>query len=338
MFSTTDATLKMEPRFSEYRLIEIGRMNPHAKFENANNLTALKIRDVAYPGGARLTDQELREGHQSAQAITDSAMKVFQATIEPVFDILVNAKKPICKFMLLGMGAVYIDQGPKSHWEMVQYALARQLIKHYITKHATKYHNCDERGQLWEYEVVVDHSQLTLSDISYLEAFFNEIGPIHVFGRKSTYNIRFLHAPLAHLLVSVDLSNTFVFCFKPDNPIRQLLAERPGKDKPQAIICAPGDIDNEARHPSKDFAADMSSDSVRDWLAKGYTTVPFTQDAGLSCSPFGTTCFFYNEKLAKHGYGSEQVGPFGYPVSADSLVVIREQQEQYAKRLFGMHG
>ncbi|KAG9385820.1 hypothetical protein A1F94_002570 [Pyrenophora tritici-repentis] len=338
MFSTAGATLKTEPRFSEYRLIEIGHTHPHARFENTNNLTAPKIRHVTYPEGARLMEQELMEGYKIAQAITQSAMRDFQATIEPLFDILVEAKQPICKFLLLGMGPIYANQGLKSHWGLVQYTLARQLIKRYITKHATKYHNYDERGQLWEYEIVVDHSQHTQSDISYLEAFFNRIGPVHVHGRTNTYNVRFLHAPLAHLLISVDLPNTFVFCFKPDNPVRQLLAERPGKTKPQAIICAPGDIDNKTRDPSKDFAADMSSDGVRDWLTRGYTAVPFTQDADLSYSPFGTTCLFYNENLGTQGPGNEKVGPPGYPVSADSMVVIREQQEQYAKHLFGMDG
>ena len=326
--------------YSESEMIQYGYCNPHAKFVNANNLTTpMKLRNVDYPGSEKKTEEQLNEELEKVHAITKNVMKAYEERIESAFNILIRARKPICKFLLLGMGAVYDSQEPGSHWAMLQYDLTRRLIECYVHKHATQYEN-DRGGQLhWEYEIVVDHSQLTQSDINYIKDLFKDVLTMTflipvIAAPARTVNVRFLHAPLAHVLQFSDFTNAFVFCFKPDNPVRHLLAEVATKTKPQAIICTPGISDNEPRHPSRDFAADISSDRVRHWLGSGYTASPFTLDG--PSSPYGLTYLYYNEHLTNPNHENGRLFGDQYPDAADPLIAIQEGQVGYNKRLYGM--
>ena len=326
--------------YAEFELIQYGYYNPHAKFENVNNFTKpTKVRNIDYPGSGKKTEEHIKEELESVHEITKNVMKTYEERIESVFNILIRARKPICKFLLLGMGAVYDNQEPGSHWAMLQYDLARRLIECYVKKHAMRYKNTRGGQQHWEYEIVVDHSQLTQSDIIYIRNLFKDVLTMSFLTRvkadpERTVNVRFLHAPLAHVLQFSDFTNAFVFCFKPDNPVRHLLADVARKTKPQAIICTPGMSDNEPRHPSRDFAADISSDRVRHWLGSGYTASSFTLDG--PSSPYGLTHFYYNKHLTTPNYEDGRLVDKQYPGAADPLIAIRENQVGYNKRLYCM--
>lgn len=78
--------------------------------------------------------------------------------------------------------------------------------------------------------------------------------------------------PLGQLMDARQISNNFFIMFRPENPVRQFLADRlEGDAMPAALICAPSLVDNQISSNCMEsrnlYSGDRNSDLVAQWLS-----------------------------------------------------------------------
>jgi hypothetical protein len=132
-----------------------------------------------------------------------------------------------------------------------------------VTKLAKQYSESDFGSFLDDCtpEIVCDSSRWFQSDLKFVEK--------DIFG-GALADCKFLHAPLSRILQLVDSKSVLVFCFQPNNPVRQMMVDmvRQSYDKPRAIFCAEASGTPPSRREGV-FEADRSSPRVVEFF-KGY--------------------------------------------------------------------
>jgi hypothetical protein len=251
-----------------------GKKYPHASFESYQShrdkkggddgiLSIIKRADQQeHPPKAHTTewvkDQWAKTEDKHSPDNYTAFEKPMLLNIEEQINTVLIAKPPASHFLLLGLGSPHDTHDGET--AILQYVQARDLIHHCVTKLAEQYSEGDFDSHVRHHtpDIVCDSSRWFKSDRDFIRDKF----------RGALKHCKFLYAPLSHVLELVDSASVIVFCFCPDNPVRQMIADMAAQSTgtPRAIFCAEASKTPPSRNEER-FEADRSSPQVVDFLA-----------------------------------------------------------------------
>lgn len=214
----------------------------------------------------------------------------FQASIEQrelcnlstPLDNATTFKPTINVILVLGLGS--LSKTSDRIKSMRQHYFTFQLIRRYVNKLQLGYNIKKHNGP----KVFVDCTHYNLQDYGFAKKKF---------AYTEVMNVNFLPLSTILKILSPDTSTSiFLIIYKPDNPIRQMVADLvlpedsddPGDHKiPPLIICAPSDIETLPSDPEH-WSGDETSDRVQR-LLKEYEPFGFESDEWKKkgVDPFG---------------------------------------------------
>jgi hypothetical protein len=180
------------------------------------------------------------------------------SNIEEQINTVLIAKPAASRFLLLGLRSPHDTHDGET--AILQYVQARDLITHIFTKLARQYSEDDFDSHVREHtpETVCDSSRWFQSDLVFIKDRLCGGAMEHC---------NFAHAPLTRILPLVDSPSVIVFCFRPDNPVRQMVVDMTTQstETPRAIFCAKASETPPSRN-DKMFEPDRSSKRVVDFF------------------------------------------------------------------------
>ncbi|KAF2245410.1 hypothetical protein BU26DRAFT_508073 [Trematosphaeria pertusa] len=200
---------------------------------------------------------------------------------------------PPSKFLFVGLPSLQtITHTAATGVSFRQHIFALQITKYLLGRVLVNY---DEVETKLNPQIIIDSTHLTRADREVvLEKYEQNIGGL---GCKVQL------ASIASML-DMDKRGAFVIMFQPENPLRQMFAEQAAaafqdegnhaiEKLPQAVLCAPWNVDNVMRD-TKWFDGDRTSDLVYEWLHDRYRSIPVTSGEELegdnqNVSAFGET-------------------------------------------------